>query len=250
MISQRLKGKVALITGAAGGIGAEHAILFAMHGAKVVVCDIDEKGARMISREIKEAGGIAKCCHLDVTDESSWTKAVDLAVGSFGALTTLVNVAGIASRAGLESETPEGWSKVIATNQTGAWLGMRAAMPELLKSGNAAIVNIASMLAIIGSPGAFAYQASKGALRQMTKAVALEYATSGIRANTVCPGVIDTPMLSGGSNEIRRGQAQAAPMKRIGFPEEIAYCSLFLCSDEASYITAADFVVDGGTTAT
>ncbi len=126
---------------------------------------------------------------------------------------------------------------------------MKTAMPELLKSGNGAIVNIASMLAIVGSPGAFAYQASKGALRQMTKSVALEYASRGVRANTVCPGVIETPMLAGGSEKIREFQIQATPMKRLGRPEEIAYCSLFLCSDEASYITAADFIVDGGTTA-
>lgn len=248
MTTQRLSGKAAVITGAASGIGAAHARLFALHGAKVLLCDIQKEAGQAIAREIRDAGRVAEFCQLDVADESAWAGAVGQAVDSFGGLTTLVNVAGIASSAGLEMETREGWSRVIATNQTGAWFGMKAAMPELLKTGNGAIVNVASMLAIVGSPGAFAYQASKGALRQMTKSVALEYAARGVRANTVCPGVIDTPILAGGSDKVRQMQIQATPMKRLGNPEEVAYCSLFLCSDEASFVTAADFIVDGGTT--
>ncbi|HET8710984.1 MAG TPA: SDR family NAD(P)-dependent oxidoreductase [Spongiibacteraceae bacterium] len=249
MSSQRLQGKSVLITGAASGIGAAHAKLFAANGAKVLLCDVQQELGEAVAKEIRDDGGVAEFFCLDVANASAWTEAVARAVNTFGSLTTLVNVAGIASSAGLEKETDDGWNKVIAINQKGAWLGMKTAMPELLKSGNGAIVNIASMLAIVGSPGAFAYQASKGALRQMTKSVALEYASRGVRANTVCPGVIETPMLAGGSEKIREFQIQATPMKRLGRPEEIAYCSLFLCSDEASYITAADFIVDGGTTA-
>jgi len=249
MHTQRLSGKSALITGAASGIGAAHARLFALHGAKVLICDVQEALGQDVAREIREVGGTAEFCLLDVIDASGWANAVAQAVDSFGALSTLVNVAGVVSPFGLEKETEEGWNRVVGINQKGAWLGMKTAMPELLKFGNGAIVNIASMLAIIGSPGAFAYQASKGALRQMTKSVALEYAGRGVRANTVCPGVIETPMLAGGSDKVREIQTQTTPMKRLGRPEEVAYCSLFLCSDEASYITAADFIVDGGTTA-
>lgn len=248
-MQQRLAGKTALVTGAASGIGAAHARLFAAQGAKVLLCDIQEALGQSVAEEICASGGEARFFHLDVTDDVAWANAVACAVDSFGELTTLVNVAGIASSAGLENETREGWDKVIGVNQTGTMLGMKAAMPALLQSGNAAIVNIASMLAVIASRGAFAYQASKGALRQMTRSVALEYAARGVRANTVCPGVIETPMLAGGSEQVREMQVQATPMKRLGKPQEIAFCSLFLCSDEASYITAADFVVDGGTTA-
>lgn len=249
MDSRRLPGKSALITGAASGIGAAHAKLFAAHGAKVLLCDVQQELGQTVAQEIRDSGGVAEFVSLDVASAEAWAQAVAHAVKTFGALTTLVNVAGIASSAGVAAETDEGWNRVIAINQKGVWLGMKTALPELLKSGNGAIVNIASMLAIVGSPGAFAYQASKGALRQMTKSVALEYASRGVRANTVCPGVIETPMLAGGSEKIREFQIQATPMKRLGRPEEIAYCSLFLCSDEASYITAADFIVDGGTTA-
>ena len=249
MSTQRLQGKVALITGAASGIGAAHARLFAANGAKVLLCDVQQELGQSVAKEIRDSGGSAEFFSLDVADAAAWADAVARAVAIFGSLTTLVNVAGIASSAGLEKETEDGWNRVIAINQKGVWFGMKAAMPELLKTGNGAIVNIASMLAIVGSPSAFAYQASKGALRQMTKSVALEYASRGVRANTVCPGVIETPMLAGGSEKIREFQIQATPMRRLGRPEEIAYCSLFLCSDEASYITAGDFIVDGGTTA-
>lgn len=248
-MNERLEGKSVIVTGAASGIGAAHARIFARQGAKVLLCDIQDKPGQSVADEILTSGGVAEYFRLDVTDEAGWKNAVEKAVARFGELTTLVNVAGIASSAGLENETREGWDRVIGINQTGAMLGMKASMPELLKSGNAAIVNIASILAVIASRGAFAYQASKGALRQMTRSVALEYAAQGVRANTVCPGVIETPMLAGGSDQVREMQVQATPMKRLGRPEEIAYCSLFLCSDEASYITAADFVVDGGTTA-
>jgi NAD(P)-dependent dehydrogenase (short-subunit alcohol dehydrogenase family) len=249
MTTPRLAGKVALITGAASGIGAAHARVFAAQGAKLILADVQDEPGRALAAELCDGGHSAEYIHLDVASAADWQRAIKETLERYGALTTLVNVAGIASRAGVENETTEGWEKVISINQTGTWLGMKAALPALVASGNAAIVNIASMLAVVGSPGAFAYQASKGAIRQMTKSVALEYAARGVRANTVCPGVIITPMSSGGPDEIRQMQIQATPMKRLGEPEEIANCSLFLCSDEASYITATDIVVDGGTTA-
>lgn len=248
-MDKRLSGKIALITGAASGIGAAHARLFASHGAKVLLCDIQKPLAQIVVDEICATGGVAEFCQLDITDDAAWKEAVAQTFDSFGGLTTLVNVAGIASSAGLEDETREGWDKVIATNQTGTWLGMKAAIQALLASGNGSIVNIASMMAIMASRGAFAYQASKSALCHMTKSVAMEYADKGVRANTVCPGIIDTPMLGRGSAQAREMMVQSIPMKRLGKPEEIANCSLFLCSDEAAYVTGADFIVDGGTTA-
>jgi len=249
MSALRMNGKVALITGAASGIGAAHARLFAAEGARVLLCDLQEELGLTVVKEIKERGGAAEFFALDVSEEASWQKAVTFAVDTFGALTTLVNVAGVVSPAGVEAETMEGWSRIISVNQTGAWLGMKSAMPELLHSGNAAIVNIASMVGVVGRPGAFAYQASKAAVRQMTKATALEYASRGVRANAVCPGVIETPMTAGGSDAARQLQIQETPMKRYGLTHEVAYCSLFLCSDEASYVTGTDLIVDGGTTA-
>lgn len=249
MSAERLSGKVALITGAASGIGAAHARLFASQGAKVLLCDVQQELGETVTAEIKSSGGVAEFFYLDVTDYSGWEGAVKAAVDHFGSLTTLCNVAGIQSPLGLEKESEETFLKVVSINQMGTWLGMKAAMPELLKTGNAAIVNISSMLGVMASPGAIAYQGSKAAVRQMTKSVALEYASRGVRANAVCPGIIETPMLAGGSEQARKFLVDSTPMKRLGAPDEIAYCSLFLCSDEASYVTGADFIVDGGTNA-
>jgi 2,5-dichloro-2,5-cyclohexadiene-1,4-diol dehydrogenase 2 len=160
-----------------------------------------------------------------------------------------VNNAGAFHPSGVEAETDEGCNRLISVNQTGVWMGIKAAMPELLKTCNAAIVNVASIYGIVGSPGAIAYHASKGAQRVMSKSVALEYARRGVRVNTVFPGVIKTPMLGDVPEEALRVLEEAIPMGRRGVPEDIAYCSLYLCSDEARFVTGADFVVDGGSTA-
>ena len=164
---------------------------------------------------------------------------------------TLVNVAGIVAWEGVESTDLDSWNRVVAVNQTGTWLGMKAAMPELLRSGNASVINVSSILGLIGGGGAAAYHATKGAVRLLTKTAAVEYATRGVRVNSIHPGVIATPMIA----EIleaegdQQSDIQRTPMKRAGRPEEIAAGMLFLASDDASFITGAELVIDGGITA-
>jgi 2,5-dichloro-2,5-cyclohexadiene-1,4-diol dehydrogenase 2 len=215
----------------------------------VLVCDVQEEVGRTVADEINRNAGTAAFFSLDVTNEGAWAEAVADAVGRFGALTTLVNNAGAFAPSGVEAETNAGWNRLIAINQTSVWHGIKAAMPALLASGNAAIVNIASIYGIVGSPGAIAYHATKGAVRVMTKSVALEYARRGVRANTVYPGVIKTPMLGDVPEDALKVLEEGIPMGRRGIPEDIAYCSLYLCSDEARFVTGGDFVVDGGSTA-
>ena len=247
-MSNRLKDKIALVTGGSSGIGAAHAILFSEAGAKVLVCDVQEDLGRAVVAKIHQIGGNAEFYLLDVTDEINWKKAIEKVVSCFGGLTTLVNNAGAFIPHGIETETNEGWNRLLAINQTAVWMVMKMAMPELLKCGNAAIVNIASIYGLIGSPGAIAYHASKGAVRMMSKAAALEYARRGVRVNTVYPGVIKTPMLGDVPENDLRILEESIPMGRRGIPEDIAYCSLYLCSDEAQYVTGSDFVIDGGST--
>ena len=242
----RLDGKVALISGGASGIGAAHARVFAAEGARVVIGDIQEAKGREVAASVNNNGGEAAFVRLDVTSENDWQNAVHEAVARFGKLTTLINNAGVYWPAGVEEETRDKWQKMIEINQTGVWLGMKTAAPTLRESGNAAIVNISSLYGLIGSPGSIAYHASKGAVRLMTKAAALEYVRQGIRVNSIHPGQIDTPILAGLTPEQDAQIKEATPMGRLGRPEEIAFGSLYLCSDEASYTTGTELVIDGG----
>ena len=242
----RLDGKVALISGGASGIGAAHARVFAAEGARVVVGDIQKDKGQEVTAGVKSDGGEAVFVRLDVTSEDDWQKAVREAVTRFGKLTTLINNAGVYWPGGVEEETRDKWQKMIEINQTGVWLGMKNAVPALRESGNAAIVNISSLYGLIGSPGSISYHASKGAVRLMTKAAALEYVRQGIRVNSIHPGQIDTPILAGLTPEQDAQIKEATPMGRLGRPEEIAYGSLYLCSDEASYTTGIELVIDGG----
>ncbi len=244
--ARRLEGKIALITGAGRGIGAAHAALFAVHGATVIVADVDMSAAEAVAAWIKTDGGDALALYLDVGVEEAWVDVMDATLGRFGGLTTLVNNAGIYFPRGLEEETPSGWDDVIRVNQTGVFLGMRMAMPALQASGNGAIVNICSLLGLIGSFAGAAYHASKGAVRVLSKATALEYGRRSVRVNSIYPGNIATPIIGNMSETERRLADQAIPMGRWGEPQEVAYASLFLCSDEASYITGAELSVDGG----
>jgi NAD(P)-dependent dehydrogenase (short-subunit alcohol dehydrogenase family) len=242
----RIQGKVALISGGASGLGAAQGQLFAREGAKVMIGDIQEDlGARMVAT-IVAAGGEAAFVKLNVTDADSWAGAVQATVTRFGRLTTLVNNAGIFHPGGVQAESVEGWNKMIAVNQTGVFLGMKAGVPELLKSGNAAIVNISSLFGLIGSPNALSYHASKGAVRVMGKAAALEFAKKGIRVNTIFPGQIKTPILGDITPEQDAAIKAAIPMGLVGDPVDIAHGSLFFVSDEAKYITGAELVLDGG----
>lgn len=241
----RLDGKVALISGAASGLGEAQAILYAREGAAVVIGDLQEDKGRAVAQVIADDGGQASFVRLDVTDPASWQAAVDHATSRYGKLTTLVNNAGIFHPGGIEGETLEGWQKMIAINQTGVFLGMKTAAPALLASGNAAIVNISSLFGLMGSPNAVSYHASKAAVRLMGKAGALEFARRGIRVNTIFPGQIQTPILGDITPEQDAAIKASIPMGDTGEPMDIAYGSLYLASDEAKYVSGAELWIDG-----
>jgi cyclopentanol dehydrogenase len=245
----RLAGKVALISGAARGQGAAEARMFAREGAAVVLGDVLAELGRDVARDISDAGGRAVFLPLDVTRADDWSAAVELAESSFGRLDVLVNNAGILGRPGILATTIEQWERVVAVNQTGPFLGMRAAIPAMRRAGGGSIVNISSALAEVGYGESASYTAAKGALTALTRTVAVELAPEGIRVNVVHPGVIDTPMVDDGvgrSPEALRLQAAAAPLGRIGRPDEMAAAVLYLVSDESTFVTGASLSVDGG----
>ena len=247
----RLEGKVALITGAAHGMGAEDARLFAREGAKVAIADIREEDARKVEAEIAEAGGEAMVIMLDVSKEDQWEQAVAAVVAKFGKLDILVNNAGISGSGESDSSSTDAWDRLIDINAKSVFLGMKYAIPEMEKIGSGAIVNISSISGLVGQesihPG---YNASKGAVRLVTKAAAVQHAKSGIRVNSVHPGMLP-PMLTSFQRGDPNREAMNAnvPMGREGEPIEVANAVLFLASDEASYITGTELVVDGGFTA-
>ncbi len=242
----RMDGKVAIVSGGASGIGAAHVRVFAAEGAKVIAGDLQEDKGKAVVEEANKNGGEAAFFRLDVTREEDWANVVKEAISRFGKLTTLINNAGIYWPRGTEEETLEGWNTMISVNQTGVWLGMKAAVPAMREAGGGAIVNISSLYGLIGSPGSIAYHATKGAVRLMTKSAALEYVKQGIRVNSIHPGQIDTPILGDLTPEMDAQIKEATPMGRLGRPEEIAYGSLYLCSDEAAFTTGAELVIDGG----
>jgi NAD(P)-dependent dehydrogenase (short-subunit alcohol dehydrogenase family) len=247
----RLEGKVALITGGARGMGAVEAKLFAREGAKVVIADLLDEEGRQVEAEIVETGGEAMFVRLDVTKGDDWKEAMDRTLSRFGKLDVLVNNAGISSRSYPDISSLEGWDRIMEVNSKGVYLGTTHAIPKFLEAGGGSIVNISSMLGLVGSEtGHPAYNASKGAVRLFTKATAVRYGKDCIRANSVHPGYMP-PMGKGVPMEETQRQAQLAktPLRRQGRQEEVAYAVLFLASDEASYITGAELAVDGGYTA-
>ena len=247
----RLDGKVALISGGARGTGAEEARIFAREGAKVVIGDISEEDGKAIEAQVAEAGGQALFVRLDVTAEADWAKAVELAVSSYGKLDVLVNNAGISSRAFTDDTAIDGWDKIMEVNSKGVFLGTRAAVPKMLEAGGGSIINISSIMGLVGSAGGHpAYNASKGAVRIFSKAMAVRHGKDNIRVNSVHPGFMP-PMASGIAydQDQRRGSLEQTPLGREGRVEEVANAVLFLASDEASYITGAELAVDGGFTA-
>ncbi|QKG18706.1 SDR family NAD(P)-dependent oxidoreductase [Actinomadura verrucosospora] len=251
MAGQRLAGKVALITGATGGIGTATAELFAREGARLMITDVAEAPLRKLARRIETLGAEVAAARLDVSSAAQWDDVTRIVRERFGALHVLVNLAGIVDWPGIEDTPEDAWDRVIDVNQKGTWLGMKATMPLLRASGNASVINTSSVLGLIGSGSAAAYQASKGAVRLLSKTAAVEYARQGVRVNSVHPGVIATPMIQ----EIldRQGDRQPdvrrTPMRRAGRADEVAPAYLFLACDDSSFVTGSELVIDGGLTA-
>lgn len=242
---KRLENKVALITGAAQGMGAAHAKRFIEEGAQVVLTDISEDTGMKLAEEL---GKNALFIKHDVTKSEDWTNVVSKAEENFGPITILVNNAGISMNKQLLDLTEADYRKIVDINQVSVFLGMKAVVPSMLKEKTGSIVNISSINGLVG--GAVGYTDTKFAVRGMTKAAALSLAPEGIRVNSVHPGVIETPMISQGDQmEAIKQFAKSIPMRRIAQAEEITNLVLFLASDESSYSTGAEFIADGGITA-
>ena len=230
-------------------MGAAEARLFAREGAKVVIGDVLDDEGRQTEAAINEFGGECFYVHLDVTSEKSWASAVAETVNRFGKLDILVDNAGVVSRVPLEDLDVDEWDRVMDINSKGVFLGTKAAIPEMRRSGGGSIVNISSISGIAGQSYVSAvYNASKGAVRIFTKSTAIQYASEGIRANSIHPGPIDTPMTA-----FRQGDPQAVadsigriPLGRNGIPDDVAYGVLYLASDESSFVTGSELVIDGG----
>ncbi len=246
----RLDGKVALISGAARGMGQAEAQIFAAEGAKVVVCDVRDAEGKAVAEKI---GADAIYQHLDVTSEDEWEAAVAATTSAFGKLNVLVNNAGIAESAPLAETTLDSYRRVTEVNQTGVFLGMRAVIEPMTAAGGGSILNISSIDGLIGMNDIISYVASKWAVRGMTKTAAMELAPRGIRVNSIHPGFIHTSLAVEDDSQLAEVHAlldahtaKLAPMGRTGEPEEIAKLALFLASDESSYSTGSEFVADGG----
>ena len=251
----RLEGKVALITGGARGMGAAEARIFAREGAKVIIADILEDDGRQTEALINETGGDAVFVRLDVARREDWDAAISLAVARFGKLDILVNNAGVGIGGSIEDTTVETWDAVMDVNAKGVFLGTQAAIARMRRQGTGgSIINISSISGMIGQTQVNAgYNASKGAVRIFTKTAAVQCAADGIRVNSIHPGPIQTAMTQDGWETAERdgdfALTDSAPMGRYGKPEEVAYGALYLASDESSFVTGAELVIDGGVTA-
>lgn len=264
----KLKGRVALVTGAASGIGRQAAYALAREGAAVMVTDIDDEGGAATVAAIRKSGGEASYLRQDVRSEEEWIAIVRATVEAFGSLHILVNNAGIGSGQIVTEMSLEAWNNQVAINLTGVFLGVKHSIPAMRQTGiGGSIINISSVAGLEGSAGLAGYCATKGGVRLFTKAVAKEYAADRIRCNSVHPGIIDTPIWTkidegglaatrealgtpAGANSIPvDALAMMAPLQRPGLPEEIASGILFLASDDSSYMTGSELVIDGGWTA-
>jgi len=240
---------VALVTGAASGMGESTAVIFAREGARVVVADVlDDAGGRVAS-SIAAASGQARFVPLDVTSEAAWEKAIATTIETYGRLDVLVNNAGISGTFDPDTMSTDAWDTLMGVNAKGVFHGMKHAIPAMQRGGGGAIVNISSISGFVGQQGIhMAYNASKGAVRLMTKSAAVQYARDGIRVNSVHPGVMPPMRTSKATADpvFRERMLKGVPMGRAGRVEEVAHAVLFLASDEASYVTGAELVVDGG----
>jgi NAD(P)-dependent dehydrogenase (short-subunit alcohol dehydrogenase family) len=242
----RLKGKAAIVTGGGHGMGDAEARLFAAEGARIIVADILEHEAERVAADIRAAGGEAAAAKIDVTSEPEWGALIRKTISTYGRLDILVNNAGISGSSVGGSDGLDGWNRIIAVNQTSVFLGTKLAAEQMAKTGGGSIVNISSIMGFVGSTsGHPAYHASKAAVRIYSKAAAVRYGPLGVRVNTVHPGYMP-PMLNATNAGERDAKIAMTPLRRIGRPIEVAYGVLFLASDEASFVTGAELVIDGG----
>ena len=244
----RLEGKVAIVTGGAGSLGAADARLLAKEGARVVIADIIDGKGQEIATEIINAGGEALYLHLDVTSEADWQSIVDETIKRYGTIDTLVNNAGIPSSSVSDPMDLDGWRRIMDVNATSVYLGTRAVIPVMQKARQGSIINMSSIMGFVGGAGGHpAYGASKGAVRIFTKATAVKYGPDGIRANSIHPGYM--PPMSGGKtppDSVQEERIRLTPLQRNGEATEVAYGVLFLASDESSFVTGTELVIDGG----
>ena len=247
----RVAGKVALISGGARGIGGAAARLLAREGAAVVIGDLLEDEGRATESQITNSGGRALFVSMDVTIEEDWRRAIGAAVRAYGKLDVLVNNAGISGRTTVEETSADLWDRVMAVNAKGVFLGTKLAIPVMRRAGGGSIINISSIYGLVGSDSGVSYHASKGAVRIFTKSAAIQYAKDGIRVNSVHPGFVDSPMTEShhALPEIREARLAATPLGRMGLPDDIASGILYLASDESSFVTGSELVIDGGMTA-
>jgi NAD(P)-dependent dehydrogenase (short-subunit alcohol dehydrogenase family) len=248
---KRLEGRVALVTGAASGIGAATAHRLAEEGAAVMLTDIQDDAGELVAEDVVDHGGRASYLHQDVSSEEDWISAIARTVETYGRLDVLVNNAGAGDLAAIEEVSLEDWAQTIGIDQTGVFLGMKCAADALKQSGHGSVINISS---IFGTSGGFgtspAYHAAKGAVRTLTKNVALHWAIEGVRVNSIHPGFIATPILEQAKGtEFEQAMLDLTPMARLGKPEEIAAGVAYLASDDAAFVSGIELYIDGGFTA-